>query len=145
MRAPGNGAYREPVRGLPRAAAAAKPAAPAKPAAAQKPRRPAGGWAADPELWRVPLEGLPRHRTHDGYITVRVRSGCWEGEHRLVLARMLDRPLRPGETAHHRNGKRDDNRPENLELWLAGHRAGQRVSEAAVCCPNCGHALRLVG
>ena len=142
MRAPGNAAYRERVRGLPRPPRRSSEPAPAKAKATREPR-PVGGWAAHPELWRVPLEGLPRHRTPDGYMTVRVRSGCWEGEHRMVLARMLGRPLRPGETAHHRNGNRDDNRPENLELWH-GPRAGQRVSEA-ICCPNCGHALRLIG
>ena len=51
-----------------------------------------------------------------GYIQEK-RDGQWHMQHRLVMEQVLGRPLLPTERVHHKNGDRQDNRPENLELW----------------------------
>jgi hypothetical protein len=58
------------------------------------------------------------------------RRSPYEFEHILIYESMLGRHLVAGETIHHRNGIKDDNRPENLELWTRPQPSGVRVSDA---------------
>lgn len=88
---------------------------------------------------RPTTEGQRRPvKNGEGYIRVwspghpNAQKSGYVNEHTLVMSEVLGRPLLPGESAHHKNGDRTDNRPDNLELWVVKQRKGQRVEDMVI-------------
>ena len=102
----------------------------------------------------VPVDQLPdgrgRHGNHargprnarwsggrfvasNGYIVVRVAAGGfghgYRYEHQVVAEQMLGRTLATGETVHHLNRDKTDNRPENLEVLTRSEHAAHHDAE----------------
>lgn len=76
---------------------------------------------------RVLPEGGKRLVT-GGYVEIKV-DGKWVKEHRHAMEQKLGRPLARSEHVHHLNGRKDDNRPDNLELWKKAHPYGVRGAD----------------
>ena len=80
-------------------------------------RYPGGRSGADASNWKG-----GRCRTGNGHIYCYApdhqfaNDGGYVMEHRLMMEQNLGRLLTPDEVVHHKNGKKDDNRIENLEV-----------------------------
>lgn len=72
-----------------------------------------------------------KNRNAAGYIRVKPEGyKYWELEHRYIMEQHLGRKLIKGENVHHKNGIKDDNRIENLELWIRYQPTGIRIKDA---------------
>ena len=76
-----------------------------------------------------------------GYM-VRQLAGRRIPEHRRVVEESIGRLLWDFENVHHKNGRRADNRIENLEIWIVPQPQGQRPDDLLAWCLERSEALQ---
>ena len=95
------------------------------------------GRPGDPnrQQYETPWGLRPGYTSKDGYVVVSAKEHPAANkngkiaEHKLVMEKKLGRYLEPNENVHHKNGIRNDNSIDNLELWNVSQPRGQRVDD----------------
>lgn len=73
------------------------------------------------------LTGLG-HTNKAGYRIISINGVSYQ-EHRYIMEQYLERKLFDNENVHHKNGIKNDNRINNLELWVKCQPCGQRTED----------------
>jgi hypothetical protein len=101
------------------------------------------------ENWRI--NGAPRevplgtvYQEPSGYRYIKIRrdwtigkaqrksTTAWVPEHRVIVEQTLERPLTKDEIVHHRNGKKGDNRIENLQVMTRSEHMALHVKAETI-------------
>jgi hypothetical protein len=78
----------------------------------------------------------------NGYVRLKDDRGAWVLEHRMLMERHLGRRLTATESVHHKDGNRQNNALDNLELWSRPQPQGARARDLV---PWAREILRLYG